>query len=113
LKKQAALEFAKCHDLCVAVFSTGHDFLNRHSCNGGVYIRTTLMKDKTVNLEDPRHADGGSITLGPGNVRTFKPSFLLYADYYFCINMLRVVTYTHMHTFACASSVYSYEHARV
>ena len=33
--------------MCVMVAGTGHDFVNRHSCNDGVFIRTTLLKDIT------------------------------------------------------------------
>lgn len=42
---QAAVAFAQAHNMSVCVAASGHDFLNRHSCDQGVMIRTTLMKD--------------------------------------------------------------------
>lgn len=56
-----ALQFARKHSLCVAVAGTGHDFINRHSCPGGVFIRTTLLKGVTVS------DDGTTITAGAGS----------------------------------------------
>jgi len=40
---QAAVAFARHHNMSVCVAGTGHDFLNRHSCNQGVMIRTSLL----------------------------------------------------------------------
>jgi ribonuclease T2 len=62
---QAAVRFSVRHDLCVMVAGTGHDFLNRHSCNNGVFIRTTMIKGQDWNLDDPRWPDG-SVRLGAG-----------------------------------------------
>jgi len=42
---QTAVKFATNHNLCIMVAGTGHDFLNRHSCDNGVFIRTSLMKN--------------------------------------------------------------------
>lgn len=67
---QIALAFARKHDLCVSVAGTGHDFLNRHSCDNGVFIRTSLFKDISWDLSDARgfgHADG-NVKLGAGLV---------------------------------------------
>ena len=41
---QAAIAFARAHNLCIAVAGTGHDFQNRHSCDSGLLIRTALFK---------------------------------------------------------------------
>lgn len=48
------------------VAGTGHDFLNRHSCNNGVFIRTSLMK----NIDwDMSYNNGiGRVKFGPGIV---------------------------------------------
>ena len=57
---QLSVQFARKHNLCIAVAGTGHDFQNRHSCkNDGFFIRTTLMKDMAYN-------EDGTLTLGPG-----------------------------------------------
>jgi hypothetical protein len=51
------------------VAGTGHDFMNRHSCEDGLFIRMTLMKDITFDLTDANGfgwADG-NVQLGPGN----------------------------------------------
>ena len=32
-----AVRFANKHNLCIMVAGTGHDFLNRHSCNNGIF----------------------------------------------------------------------------
>jgi ribonuclease T2 len=63
---QHAVRFAVRHDLCVMVAGTGHDFINRHSCDNGVFIRTAMLKGQQWNLDDPRWADG-SVKLGAGN----------------------------------------------
>jgi ribonuclease T2 len=57
---QAAVAFAARHNLCVSVLGTGHDFMNRHSCDGGILIRTTLLKGATFT------ADKRAVTLGAG-----------------------------------------------
>jgi ribonuclease T2 len=65
---QSLIEFANEHRLCVSVAGTGHDFLNRHSCNQGILVRTALMKDIQWNIVGSNawgHADG-TVRLGPG-----------------------------------------------
>ena len=63
---QEAVRFAVRHNLCVSVAGTGHDFINRHSCDGdGLMIRTTLLKGATWDLNDARWK-GGSVTVGAG-----------------------------------------------
>uniref|UniRef100_A0A7S2VN48 FAD-binding PCMH-type domain-containing protein n=1 Tax=Zooxanthella nutricula TaxID=1333877 RepID=A0A7S2VN48_9DINO len=65
---QRLIKFASKHRLCVGVAGTGHDFLNRHSCDQGLFIRTTLMKEIQWNLYGNNawgHADG-TVRLGPG-----------------------------------------------
>ena len=40
---------------------TGHDYMGRHSCTDAIFIRTSLLKDIKVDLEDKRgfnHSDG-------------------------------------------------------
>jgi len=64
---QRAVKFAKDHNLCIAVYGTGHDFLDRHSCVDGVFIRTTLVKGIEFNEDDKRWKDG-SVTVGAGHV---------------------------------------------
>jgi ribonuclease T2 len=60
-----AIQFATNHSLCVMVAGPGHDFLNRHSCSDGVFIRTTLMK----NVEWlPSVGEAGAFRFGPGIV---------------------------------------------
>ena len=52
------------------VAGTGHDFLNRHSCENGVFIRTALLKNISWDLADSRglgNADG-NVKLGSGLV---------------------------------------------
>ena len=44
---QLAVRFATSHKMCIMVAGTGHDFLNRHSCPFGLFIRTTLLKEST------------------------------------------------------------------
>lgn len=58
------------HNLCVSVAGTGHDFLNRHSCKDGVFIRMSLFKNISWDLSDSRglgNADG-NVKLGSGLV---------------------------------------------
>jgi ribonuclease T2 len=67
---QIALKFANDHNLCVMVAGTGHDFLNRHSCKDGVFIRTSLLKNISWDLSDSRgfgHSEG-NVQLGAGLV---------------------------------------------
>lgn len=67
---QLAVQFATKHNLCIMVAGTGHDFVNRHSCKDGVFIRTSLLKDTVFDLTDSRgfgHADG-NVKLGAGLV---------------------------------------------
>lgn len=52
LHVQLSVQFAKQHNLCIMVAGTGHDFINRHSCTDGMFIRTTLMKQQEWDLED-------------------------------------------------------------
>lgn len=52
------------------VAGTGHDFINRHSCKDGVFIRTSLLKEVSWDLTDAKgfgHADG-NVRLGAGTV---------------------------------------------
>jgi FAD/FMN-containing dehydrogenase len=49
---QTAVQFALTHNLCIMVAGTGHDFMNRHSCEDGIFIRMTLMKDINFDLDD-------------------------------------------------------------
>jgi ribonuclease T2 len=70
---QAAVRFAAKHSLCLAVAGTGHDFMNRHSCPGGVaslFLRTTLLKGIEWDLDDRRGLGagaGGSVRVGAGH----------------------------------------------
>ena len=68
---QTLVHFANTHSLCVCVAGTGHDFLNRHSCpNGGLLIRTALLKQITWDLDDDGgvgHA-AGTVRFGAGVV---------------------------------------------
>jgi len=72
---QLLVEFANAHDLCVCVAGTGHDFLNRHSCDSGLLVRTSLFKQQVWDPADARGlgrprvsdgANGGTVTLGAG-----------------------------------------------
>jgi hypothetical protein len=67
---QAAVSFAVRHDLCIQVAGTGHDFMNRHSCHQGVFIRTSLMKEVEWDLQDVKSFGWaeGNAKLGPGLV---------------------------------------------
>lgn len=67
---QASVRFAVAHNLCIMVAGTGHDFLNRHSCKDGVFIRTALMKDIVWDLNDTKKLGNpdGSAKLGAGLV---------------------------------------------
>jgi hypothetical protein len=54
--------------LCIAVAGTGHDYLNRHSCNDSLFIRTNLMKDMSFDLNDTNKLgwSDGNAKFGPG-----------------------------------------------
>ena len=55
---QASLKFANSHNLCLSVAGTGHSYLNRHTNNRGMMIRTTLMKGITFDANDKRGPQG-------------------------------------------------------
>lgn len=40
--------------MCIMVAGTGHDFINRHSCQEGLFIRTALLKGAEFDLEDKK-----------------------------------------------------------
>eukprot|EP00128_Syssomonas_multiformis_P015447 Colp12_sorted_trinity150504_noHs@18271 len=65
---QKAVQFANKHNLCVSVAGTGHDFINRHSCPDGVFIRTTLLKEKSWDLAPSAGAPHGKVRFGAGIV---------------------------------------------
>ena len=52
------------------VAGTGHDFMNRHSCKDGIFIRTTFLKDIVWDLNDTKKlgAPDGSVKFGAGVV---------------------------------------------
>ena len=52
------------------VAGTGHDFLGRHSCEDGIFIRTALFKSMEVDINDSKGYNNpdGSIKLGAGIV---------------------------------------------
>lgn len=65
-----AVGFAVAHNLCIMVAGTGHDFMNRHSCADGFFIRTSLLKDIEWDLNDSKgfgHPDG-NVKFGAGIV---------------------------------------------
>jgi ribonuclease T2 len=65
---QVAVNFARKHNLCVCVTNTGHDFLNRHSCNEGLMIRTSLLKDIEFSQGTQLNASHGVFKSGAGVV---------------------------------------------
>eukprot|EP00128_Syssomonas_multiformis_P013889 Colp12_sorted_trinity150504_noHs@5171 len=65
---QTLVRFANKHNLCVSVAGTGHDFLNRHSCPDGLFIRTSLMKFAKWDLKSTKDAPHGKVKFGPGLV---------------------------------------------
>lgn len=68
---QEAVKFATSHNLCIMVAGTGHDFMNRHSCEDGVFIRTALMKNMSFDNNNDKNfpnAADGNVELGPGTV---------------------------------------------
>jgi ribonuclease T2 len=67
---QTLVKFSKKHNLCLSVAGTGHEMLRRHTCQDGLFIRTTLMKGISWDLTDSRgygHADG-NVKVGSGIV---------------------------------------------
>eukprot|EP01135_Chromosphaera_perkinsii_P003596 Nk52_evm5s249 gene=Nk52_evmTU5s249 len=62
---QASVRFARKHNLCVSVAGMGHEYLNRHSNGNSFLIRTSLLKNVSFSMNDPRHSEG-SITVGAG-----------------------------------------------
>jgi hypothetical protein len=53
------------------VAGTGHDFLNRHTCENGFFIRTTLLKDIEWDLNNTKgflHSKEGNVKFGAGIV---------------------------------------------
>ena len=82
---QVAVQFARRHDMCIMVAGTGHDFLNRHSCPYGLFIRTALMKEMTFlpnGAQEGGEADGGAIRFGPGIVFSEAHEFAADVDRY-------------------------------
>ena len=60
---QYCLNFAVAHNLCVCVAGTGHDFLNRHSCqSNGMFIRTALLKQINFDMEKNTVQLGAGLT---------------------------------------------------
>jgi ribonuclease T2 len=64
---QLAVRFARAHNMCIMVAGTGHDFLNRHSCPFGLFIRTSLLKQMTM-LPPAPEAPNGAFQFGSGIV---------------------------------------------
>eukprot|EP00937_MAST-01D_sp_MAST-1D-sp2_P003644 g3644.t1 len=68
---QTAVRFAVAHNLCIAVAGTGHDFLNRHSCDAdSLLVRTTLLQGAAQwDLRDRRGfgAAAGTVRVGAGS----------------------------------------------
>ena len=64
------LKFALKHNLCVMVAGTGHDFMNRHSCKNGIFIRTTFLKNIEWDLTDTKGYGNpdGNVKFGAGIV---------------------------------------------
>jgi ribonuclease T2 len=67
---QIAVNFAVKHNLCIMVAGTGHDFLNRHSCKDGFFIRTSLLKSVSWDLTDSKGFGNpdGNVKFGAGFV---------------------------------------------
>jgi ribonuclease T2 len=61
---QRLVAFASAHNLCIAVAGTGSDFINRHTCDQGLMIRTSLLK----GIEWDLAGDELSVKLGAGLV---------------------------------------------
>ena len=62
---QLSVQFAIKHNLCLSFAGSGHDFLNRHSNDHSMFIRTTLMKSITFNPDDQR-GPKGTVRVSPG-----------------------------------------------
>eukprot|EP00931_Biecheleriopsis_adriatica_P104713 TRINITY_DN7934_c0_g1_i3.p1 TRINITY_DN7934_c0_g1~~TRINITY_DN7934_c0_g1_i3.p1 ORF type:complete len:589 (+),score=77.63 TRINITY_DN7934_c0_g1_i3:139-1905(+) len=65
---QRLVNFANKHHLCISVAGTGNEFLNRHTCDQGLFIRTALMKGIEWSLNSTNawdHTDG-IVRLEPG-----------------------------------------------
>lgn len=54
----SSVKFADRYGICMCVTATGHDFLNRHTCNQGMMIRTSLMKESSIDLNSELHPTG-------------------------------------------------------
>ena len=66
---QKTLRFANKHNLFVSIAGTCYDFLNWHTCNDGVFIRTSLLKDTEFDLNYARGGKiGGTVRLCTGVV---------------------------------------------
>jgi ribonuclease T2 len=65
---QTLLAFATLHNLCVSVAGTGHDYVNRHTCHQGIFIRMSLFKNIEWDLSDKFGWADGSVKLGAGIV---------------------------------------------
>lgn len=64
---QRIVEFAKKHKLRICVAGTGHDLLNRHSCDQGILVRTGLFKEMMWNLTATSEAPSGTVKVGSGH----------------------------------------------
>eukprot|EP00755_Sulcionema_specki_P002434 Sspe_Gene.3406::Locus_1123_Transcript_1_1_Confidence_1.000_Length_2066::g.3406::m.3406 len=67
---QHLVKFARKHNICVSMAGTSHDLMNRHSTDGGLFIRTTFLKGIEVNTNRnfwlaPGHK-AGTVTVGAG-----------------------------------------------
>ena len=65
---RTAVQFARRHNLCIMAAGEGHEFLNRHSCDQGLMIRTTLLKSFEWDPNDKKEfgSEGGSVRVGAG-----------------------------------------------
>jgi ribonuclease T2 len=76
---QAAVSFAKEHDLCLSVLGAGHDFLDRHSnCEFGMLIRTSLLKEMTLSSD----STNSTVKLGSGTTFSEVQDFLAPSQLY-------------------------------
>lgn len=67
---QQCIKFALKHNLYIMVAGTGHYYIGRHSCEDGIFIRTSLFKEMEMDLNDTKgynHSEG-NIKLGAGIV---------------------------------------------
>lgn len=67
---QTLVAFAKQHNLCVSVAGTGHDYVNRHTCDQGLFIRTSLLKaiEWDTSSQNKFGNPEGCVKLGAGIV---------------------------------------------